>query len=458
MSNEERIQELKKKVIKINSISPSFCSAKWLQTTLYLQNGYNHSCHHPSPHKIPLGEIRNDPAALHNSSYKKSQRLKMLNGERPAECDYCWNIEDLGKDYFSDRHYKTADTWSWDRVDEVCKTDPASNINPSYLEVSFSNVCNFKCSYCSPEISSKWLEEIKQYGPYQTLTGGHNLEWLETIGRYPYKHSDENPYVDAFWKYFPTIISSLRVFRITGGEPLLSKDVWKVLEYIRDNPQPNMELAINTNLCVDDMFIDKFVDTINGLAGSVKRVDVYTSLESTGAQAEYSRYGLDYLQWHKNIRKILTNTDSKVSIMTTMNVLSLPSTVEFIADIFQLRKEFNITAADNRIPLSINYLRWPSHLSVKVLPLELRKHYADHIISNCRNWLKYFNEGEEARLYLEEWDQVQRFCDYLVTEEQIDTHDFVTFINEYDRRRGTNFLETFPEYTEFWNEIHAEET
>ena len=111
MSNEERIEALKNKIIKINNVSPSFCSAKWLQTTLYLQNGYNHSCHHPSPHKVPLEELRDNPAALSNSSFKKKQREMMLKGDRPKECDYCWNIEDLGKDYFSDRHYKTSDYW-----------------------------------------------------------------------------------------------------------------------------------------------------------------------------------------------------------------------------------------------------------------------------------------------------------------------------------------------------------
>ena len=30
--------------------------------------------------------------------------------------------------------------------------------------------------------------------------------------------------------------------------------------------------------------------------------------------------------------------------------------------------------------------------------------------------------------------------------------DFYRFFNEHDRRRNTNFLKTFPEMTEFWNE------
>jgi pyruvate-formate lyase-activating enzyme len=457
MSNEAHITELKSKVIKINAISPSFCSAKWLQTTLYLQNGYNHSCHHPSPHKIPVEEVLADPAALHNSKFKKEQRQKMLNGERPSECDYCWKVEDLDNTYFSDRHYKTSDTWAWDRIDEVSKADPNANINPSYLEVSFSNACNFKCSYCSPEISSRWLEEIQQHGPYPTVNSNYNLIWLKEVGRYPYKHSDDNPYVDAFWKWFPDLIKTLRVFRITGGEPLMSKEVWRVLDYVKSNPQPQLELAINTNLCVDDKLIDKFIETVNGLSGSVKRIDVYTSLESTGEQAEYSRYGLSYSQWQSNMRKVLDNTSCTVSIMTTINVLSLPTTIDFIETVMQLRREYNTDFAFNRIPISINYLRWPPHLSVKILPSQMRKDYAASILLATEQWLKYYTKDKYARLYLEEWDQIKRFCDFLVQDEDlpIERNDFALFIREYDTRRGTDFEKTFPELKHLLKDFDA---
>lgn len=449
MTNEERMEILNQKRIVINSVSPSFCSAKWLQTTLYLQNGYNHSCHHPSPHKIPVEELRENPAALHNSKFKKEQRLKMLNGQRPSECDYCWKIEDLDKDYFSDRHYKTSDYWAWDRLHEVRKTDPASDINPSYLEVSFSNVCNFKCTYCSPEVSSKWMEEIERFGPYPTSTSNHDLNWLKQVGKFPYKNSDDNPYVEAFWKYLPDIYGNLRVLRVTGGEPLLSKDVWKLFEYIQYNPNRNLELAINTNLCVDDKLIDKFIETINDLKEYVGRIDVYTSLESVGEQAEYSRYGLNYAQWSNNINKVLSETDVTVNIMTTINALSVTTTAEFLNDVLALREQYNETPAHNRIPISINYLRWPTHLSVNVLPIELRKQYRDHILTTSEQWLKYNSTGA-ARLYLEEWDQIKRFCDYLVTEQQNPT-DFFKFIDEIDKRRNTNFVTAFPELKDFYN-------
>lgn len=448
MSNEQQIAILEEKRKKINEISPSFCAAKWLQTTLLLQNGYNHSCHHPAPHKIPLEEIKENPSALHNSKFKKEQRAKMLKGERPSECNYCWNIEDLGKDYFSDRHYKTSDTWAWDRFEEIAKGNPTSDVYPSYLEVSFSNSCNFACAYCSPEISSKWMEDIRQNGPYPTTHGAHHLDYLEQTGKMPYKHNEENPYVNAFWEWFPEALSHLKVLRITGGEPTMSKDTWKLLDFIIHNPQPDLDIAINTNLCVPDKLIDKLIENINLLKGKVKRIEIYTSLESTDTQAEYVRDGLNYDGWKNNLHKLLTLTDVNVAIMTTINILSLPSFIEFIELIMQYRIKYNYGFEHNRIPISINIMRWPPHLQCTLLDKEIRVQYADAIESTCKGWLKYYSPDKYARIYLEEFDQIQRFCDYLRTSETNKEHrqDFVKFVTEYDLRRSKNFKDTFTEY------------
>ena len=449
MSNEQRIQILRDKRDIINTVSPSFCTAKWLQTTLYLQNGYNHSCHHPSPHKIPVEEVLNNPAALHNSSYKKSQRLKMLSGERPVECQYCWNIEDLNSDYFSDRHYKTSDDWAWDRFEEISKADPSADVIPSYLEVSFSNACNFKCSYCSSEISSKWLEEINTYGPYPTTQGNHNLTWLKDTGRYPYKHSDDNPYITAFWKWFPEVLPKLKVFRITGGEPLMSKDAWKSIDYILENSKTPIEFAINSNLCVDDKLIDRLILKINELQTAGHRVQIFTSIESTGKKVEYSRYGMDFTLWCKNLDRVLSETTVTVGIMTTVNVLSISDFNNFVDLIMEYRVKYNKDFAYNRIPMSINYLKWPPYLSVSILPKEYKEKITKDILSHCEQWLKYYRKEKFARIYLEEWDQIKRLCEYTATSEtdQFAKDDFYRFITEYDLRRNTDFQKVFPEYT-----------
>jgi len=456
MSNEQRIKILEEKREKINNVSCSFCTAKWLQTTLLLQNGYNHSCHHPAPHKIPLHEIKADPAALHNSRHKKKMRKMMLEGNRPSECGYCWKIEDLDKDYFSDRHYKTSDTWAWDKFEDIAKSNWQDNVYPSYLEVSFSNACNFACAYCSPEISSKWMEDIKQNGEYPTTHGSHNLDYLEKSGKMPYKNREHNPYVEAFWKWFPDALPHLKVLRITGGEPTMSKDTWKLLDYLTENPRKGLDISINTNGCVEDKLIDKLILKVNQLAEVGVKVDVYTSLESTGAQAEYARDGLDYIKWLDNVDKILKETKSSVAIMTTVNILSLPTFIDFIMTVIDFRKTYNTSFEVNRIPLSVNIMHWPPHLQCTLLDKEERIPYAETIEKFCETWLKYYRKDKFARIYLEEFDQIQRLCDYLRTTESATEHraDFVRYIHAYDKRRNKNFVETFPQYIthlEEWN-------
>lgn len=448
-TNEYWIEVLKEKRNKINEISPSFCSAKWLQTTLMLQNGYNHSCHHPSPHKIPLEEIAVNPAALHNSRFKKEQREKMLCGERPKECDYCWKIEDLDKDYFSDRHYKTADWWSWDNVDIIAKSDPYEDVYPTYLEVSFSNACNFACAYCSPEISSTWMRDVEKNGNYPVQFGSHDLNYLKSIGKFPYRHNEQNPYVDAFWEWFPDAFKHLKVFRITGGEPTMSKDFWRVVDYIIEHhsENPDIQIGINSNLGTDQRLIVKLIASIRKLEGAGIQVEIFTSAESTDEKAEYARDGLKYSVWRSNIKKVLSSTNARVIIMTTVNILSISTLQDFIGDIMELRVLFNKDLAHNRIPLSVNYLRYPPHLQCTLLTPVYRETLANKLELFCEGWLKYHSPDKFARLYLEEFDQVKRLCDYLRTEEVAHKYreDFAKFIRDYDRRRGKNFEQTFPE-------------
>ena len=88
-----RVDDIKDVRDRLNKVGKGFCAMKWLHETLYLHTGDNHSCYHPRPQRIPLEEIAVDPSALHNTKWKKEQRKKMLEGERPDECYYCWNIK-----------------------------------------------------------------------------------------------------------------------------------------------------------------------------------------------------------------------------------------------------------------------------------------------------------------------------------------------------------------------------
>ena len=271
------------------------CMAKWLQVSLHLPQGRTHSCYHPPTHPIPLEELKNNPNALHNTKFKMLERKQMKEGERPVGCQYCWNVEDApnenGNDErLSDRHYRSSEWWVQDAWDEVVSQPWDHDISPRYVEVNFNQACNFKCAYCSPHLSTAWEDDIKEHGPFKFSMGSsHNdISSLNSSGLMPLKiKQKENPYVDAFWKWWPTVYPNLKIFRMTGGEPLMDKNTFKVFDYIRENPNPELEISLTTNMCPpDDALFDKFIEKIKLLEepiipeNSGKRIPIDKSIYS----------------------------------------------------------------------------------------------------------------------------------------------------------------------------------
>jgi organic radical activating enzyme len=423
--------------------------------------GETHSCHHPSTHKIPLEELKRNPSALHNTKFKKQKRKEMLTGQRPSECDYCWNVED-NSDAFSDRVYKSAEPWSLDHMQEITNSDWRTDFNPRYVEVAFSNACNFKCSYCGPSYSSAWVQEAKKFGGYPTLDNFNNLEYLESVGKMPINHKDHNPYVEAFWKWWPDLYRDLHTFRITGGEPLMSPDTWKVLDYIIDNPNPNknLSLAINSNLGIPDKLVDRFIEKIKRITeeDKVREFIVFTSCDSVGKQAEYIRDGLDYNRFKGNVEKIMEQCPKvNITFMVTYNALSVPNYDKFIKQVYEWKTEF--TSPDRYWPgallLDTSYLRFPTHQAVKVLPQEFGKNIfqqaqlTEHLAAPLYNH-KYPGYTDV------EISKIKRIHDWFKSPEaeaevKRRRFSFYHFFTAHDKRRGTDFCKTYPELADFYH-------
>jgi organic radical activating enzyme len=446
----------------LDTVSPSMCAAKWKQVTMHLQNGMNHSCHHPKTHVVPISEIKSNPTALHNSNYKKQQRKMMLEGVRPEECDYCWRVEDSeNQEVFSDRIYKSADSWANPYIEDIASKSWDDNVDPSYVEVSFSHVCNFKCSYCAPHISSQWMEEIEKFGPYPTTTQYNNLEYLKRENMIPILNREENPYVEAFWKWWPSMYQSLQHFRITGGEPLLSKNTFKVLDYIIDNPNPNLEFSINSNMNPPEKILDLFIEKIKIIVNEkkVKNFKIFTSAEAHGKQSEYIRHGMDYNKWLENIHRVYREVPGiEFTVMSTYNVLSLTSYIPFLKDVLEIKRTYG-KHNDNRNPmlLDIPYLRYPDHQAIFIMEPEWLDMIYDHVTFMYQNleYKEWYGTANRS-FYEHEADKLKRIYNIAKNAGEnewtnVNRKNFTLFVDEHDRRRGTNFSETFPELVPAYN-------
>ena len=302
---------------RLNAVSPSMCLAKWLQVSLHLPQGMTQSCYHPPTHSVPLEELAVNPGALHNTKFKIHERKQMLEGKRPEGCSYCWKIEDAEGDHLSDRHYRSSEWWSAPDFETVTGNPPDWDVKPRYVEVNFNQACNFKCMYCSPHLSTSWQEEIERWGGYKLKGLEHNnIAALEQRKMMPLKvASKENPYVQAFWQWWPEVYSNLRVFRMTGGEPLMDANTFKVLDYVYEHPHKNLELSITSNMCPPDQkLFDKFLEKVKRLDSVDYSTECYVAdpLDGTDWQT-WQNYiiGADMKEYHRSVLPSIERSDIK---------------------------------------------------------------------------------------------------------------------------------------------------
>ena len=453
--SESQHDYIKKIISIVDKTSPTFCLAKWHHVTLYLQTGETHSCYHPAPHKIELAELKKNPSALHNTAIKKQERKEMLEGVQTKGCQYCWNIENMGPDYISDRHIKTASIFTEKRYKQIIDNPWDKNVNPEYIEISFGNECNFKCGYCHPKASSRFYNEIKQYGPVTSVKNHRcDIDWMDL-----YEREEKNPYVDAWWQWWPKVRKTLTILRITGGEPLMHTSTWKLLSSLKEDPMPKLELNINSNLGVKPALVDKMIEYVNHLTVNkgISRFKLYTSIDTWGPRAEYIRTGLDLKIWERNLDAYLTGTGQPISFMITFNVLCVTTFKDLLAKILEWRSkynQYNKTDQPQMVRFDTPYLKEPLQYDMNILP---KKEFMKYMKDSLKFMEKNVDDSDVTKFSQVEFEKFRRVVDYMAATEYDHGRvlegqkDFYNWFNELDTRRGTDFVTTFPEMEKFYN-------
>ena len=437
----------------LDPISDSFCGAKWYNATIWLGSGMTTSCHHPPAHHVSIDAVEKNPKALHNTPEKKQDRSQMIAGERPPGCEYCWKIEDIGRDSVSDRVYKSK-IYKIKDLTHAYQTPVDADVDLKTLEIAFDRTCQFACSYCNPAFSSTWVNDIRKNGAYVGLiSDGRNHFTHAHDSAQLYRYGETNPYIEAFFKWWETDLHrTLQELRITGGEPLMSGHTWRLIDWFKDNQgKSQTRLAINSNLGTD-VDVNRFVDSVAGL-----EVDVYTSNESTAAQAEYIRDGLNYVDWQNNVVKLLgSNSIRAVHVMCTINAICLDTLPEFLSSLIQLKRVYG----RDRVNFTLNILRFPSFQSPLILPDAIKHQYKQQLV----DWLEH--NCADPVMHEHELNHLQRLVDYLdvVKTPHRETfeiprllNDFKQFYTQYDQRRNKNFAATFPKLAGWYEQIQVQQ-
>ena len=433
----------------LDTKSASFCAAKWYNATIWLGSGQTTSCHHPPAHKIDPEEIKTRPSAIHNTVEKKIDRLNMQIGQRPRGCEYCWKIEDMGRDAISDRVYKSK-IYPIEALNEAYTTPHQADVNLRTLEIAFDRTCQFACSYCNPAFSSTWVKDIQRNGPYESLVSdGRNHFTHAHDSSQLYRFGETNPYVEAFFAWWETDLhKTLQELRITGGEPLMSGDTWKLINWFKTNKgRSQTRLAINSNLGMDQEKLNEFLNRVH----DIPNLEIYTSMESVAEQAEYIRDGLDYAQWMSNVKTLLS-AGITVHCMCTINALCLERLPDLLDVLLVLKNQYG----KDRVNFTLNILRFPSFQSALILPESIRSQHKDQL-------QKFLDQNQNnPQMHEHELNHLQRLIDYLdvVKTPHSDAfdmprlhNDFREFFTQYDRRRNKNFVKTFENLSTWYQSL-----
>ena len=284
----------------------------------------------------------------------------------------------------------------------------------------------------------------------------------------------------------------MHTYRITGGEPLLSKETFRSMDWLIENPNTNLEFNINTNLCVPEKLWEEFIEKAKELTTKkcIKKLTLFTSVDAWGQRAEYLRPGLDFEMFKRRYEQILQLGNIRIIIMCTFNILSISSIRDLLEWQLDLKKKYNChdqgakwesemgfkfsdlgdSFSDRKLKnpdhfatvgIDFPYLRSPSFLDAKYADDELIQNYLlpamNFVAENTANHSWNSHQGFEdyeleklKRVCLDIMSQAKRDRDGYEKETVVNRAKLFDFVNDLDLRYGTNFLKVFPEMKDFY--------
>ena len=386
-----------------------FCMAPWVHLHMW-PNGNMYPCC-TAPSDDPYGNTSTESVEdVWNGDRMKSLRKNMIEGHPSKSCERCYKLEEHGS--FSMRNDMNQKFGH--RINVVDKTHDDGyhpEMKLRYMDIRFSNICNFKCRSCGPELSSLWYDD--QVILYGSANDGKRIQK-------PFKTESE------LWQNLEKILPYVEEVYFAGGEPLVSNEHYQVLEYLVENDKTDVRLVYNTNFSKTrykgvDIFDywEKFPD-----------VNVGASLDAMGTRAEYMRHGTKWDEIENN-RKRLQERCPHVSffIAATVSLYNGWHLPDFYMD--WLNKGYSHWESIN-----INILHFPEHLSLTVLPPEIKEKITK----------KYEKVINSIPLEYREFNRLSSVVDYMNSRD--DTHLIPEFFerNEaLDDIRNEEFFSAFPE-------------
>jgi len=390
--------------------SKRFCMLPWTHLHSWPDGRVLPCC--MAPMNEILGNLKDQSfEQIWNSEKLRKMRLSMLEDKPTKECTRCYSMENSG--------LNTTRTWAneafenhFDKVGTTLEDGTVEKINLPYIDFRFSNLCNFKCRTCGPDLSSSWYDDnVKLYGPLPH----------DKIIR-PYK--DE----ETFWKKVEPYMDGLEEIYFAGGEPLIMEEHYRILKKLDERKMYHVRLKYNTNF---SQMVYKGLDVMK-IWSRFESVKIGASLDGMGKRGEYLRKGQSWEQVEENRKRMFdVCPDVYVFLATCLNVYNCFHVPDFHHEWIQRGWVDPIGGS------LINPLFVPEELSIQILPLEIKKRLEERYVKE-QEWFDTYTNNKEKR-----YDKLIHFM-----YEKDHSHLIPKFwerTNAVDKLRGEDFISLFPE-------------
>lgn len=297
----------------------SACVYKWGWNTFRLYTGRSSSCHRIKSSFVNIENFEN----FHNTPEVIQDRQLMLEGKWPGRgCEYCKDIEAVGG--VSDRIYHN----NIPGLTPIDFDGTNLEVTPRILEVYLDNHCDLACVYCEPHYSSRINAELNRFGP--NIIGTKSIK----------KSNNHQEYFELLLKWLQNNSQKLQRLSIMGGEPLIQKEFWKLLEFLDSSDNKHLEININSNLNSPLSTVQRYTDAMENLIKKkkIRRADISCSIDCWGPQQEFSRFGLNLQQWQENFEYLITKKWLVIGVHPVVNCLSISTMNEMQDRIIEYKK------------------------------------------------------------------------------------------------------------------------
>jgi hypothetical protein len=382
---------------------------------------------------------------FHNTPKKLEARTKMLDNEWPGDgCEYCRDIEASGG--MSDRLRQlklvneSESEYSSLVSPELKIEDSVISTTPTMLEIYFNNKCNMSCIYCGPTLSSLWVQENKIHGEFDNYTVDENNPIPPPHKRFLVSDAEEadrqyDSRLAEFWTWFKENYQSLKMINVLGGEPFYQDETEQMIDFLLEsNVAPtNTRIYFFSNLKVNSEKFIRLITKMKRLRYERKmRVGIIASLDCWGPEAEYIRSGLNLGQFEKNFSYMVNNCYwLELVINSTINSLSIKAMPALMHKMNEWSKLHPITHG-------FNLLVDPEEMNPSIFPSGFFDKDFETVLSLMPRNNPMNNSSYE---YME---GVIKSVNNSIPFDQQKLQSFKIFLDKMDKRKKTNWRETFP--------------